>query len=200
VTRLSPSRTLLLGVALGLCVLAAIVTVVLHRARSAPDDYAGTPVVPAKTAADFVLTGGQGPAHVLDASRALEFLFFGYTHCPDECPLAMASLGRAYRSLTPEVRARVRVVFVTVDPERDTPAVVRRYATGFDPHFVGLTGTRARLADVWRAYGVQVDAKTKEIGHGDAIYAIDARNRVVLIYPPDTVAAGLAGDATKLAR
>ncbi len=184
-----------LGIAIALVLVAGIVAVGLRRDRPAAGAYAGTPVDPPKAASDFVLTDGEGrPAHVLDAGKSIEFLFFGYTHCPDECPLAMASLGRAYRSLTAAQRARVRVVFVTVDPERDRAPVVKRYVKSFDADFIGLTGTHEKLAAVWNAYGVTVDPATKEIGHGDAIYAI-SNGKVVLVYTPETRAADLARDA-----
>jgi protein SCO1/2 len=189
-----------LAIALALCVAAALVAVGERRnTHFAAVPFSGTPLDPPKAASDFVLTDGAGrSAHLLDANKPLEFLFFGYTHCPDECPLALASLARAYRSLTAEQRARVRVVFVTVDPERDTAPVIERYVVGFDPQFIGLTGTRAQLQAVWNAYGVAIDAKTKDIGHGDAIYAIDGNGRVVLIYTPDARADGIAKDARRL--
>ena len=76
---------------------------------------------------------------------------------------------------------------------------MKRYIASFDPHFIALTGSRATLAPVWEAYGVAVNPGTHDIDHGDAIYAIDARNRVILVYPPDAPAADLAGDAAKLA-
>jgi protein SCO1/2 len=202
VNRISPAGALALGAALALCLLAAFVAVAVHQQNAATTHpaaqiYAGTPVDPPKPAADFTLIGNDGrPARLLASKTPLEFLFFGYTHCPDECPLAMASLGRAYRKLSAENRARTRVVFVTVDPERDTPAVVNAYVHGFDSHFIGLTGSLAQLAPVWNAYGVTVDAKTKEIGHGDAIYAIDGKHETILVYPPDVKANDLAGDAT----
>jgi protein SCO1/2 len=89
-------------------------------------------------------------------------------------------------------------VFVTVDPKRDTPAVLKRYVTGFDPSFVGLTGSAKQLQRVWKSYGVQIDEATREIGHGDAIYAIDANHRAILLYTPDIPASDLASDAAKL--
>jgi protein SCO1/2 len=206
VTRFVASRTATAGVTVALCIVALILAVIaIAGRRGAPSNayagFAGTRLDPPKAATDFTLPGGDGkPAHVLAPGGALEFLFFGYTHCPDECPLAMGALGRAYRELTPAERARTRVVFVTVDPERDTPAVVDRYVKHFDAAFVGLTGSAAQLAPVWKAYGVTVDAKTKEIGHGDAIYAIDASGNVVLIYTPDVPARDLASDAAKMTR
>jgi len=162
--------------------------------------YFGTPLEPAKTATDAVLTGTNGqPAHLLDSAYPATFLFFGYTHCPDECPLALASLAKAYRGLSHAAQARTRIVFVSVDPARDTPAVMARYVKHFGAPISGLTGLEAQLEPVWRQYGVEVDSKTREIGHGDAIYAIDSTQRVVLIYTPDTPPSELLADAKQLA-
>lgn len=186
--------------AAALCVVIALALVLFARRDAAqPVTYAGTPLVPPKAASDAVLIDGAGrPAHVLDPNVPVTFLFFGYTHCPDECPLALATLAKAYRELSPAQAARMRVVFVTVDPLRDTPAVVGRYVAKFDAHFIGLSGSPAALATVWNAYGVSVDLDTRDISHGDAIYAIDATKHVVLIYPPEFPASGLASDAAKL--
>jgi protein SCO1/2 len=192
-------RIVLFSVA-GLCVLLAAFLFFMQRPIVAPPvGYAGTPIVPPKAAGDALLTDQDDrPAHVIASGYPLTLLFFGYTHCPDECPLAMASLAKAYRKLPSADRARTRVVFVTVDPARDAPAVMRKYVRAFDPHFVGLTGSLATLAPVWKSYGVEIDRKTRELSHGDAIYAIDGTSHVVLIYPPDATAASIAADAAKL--
>jgi protein SCO1/2 len=172
----------------------------LGHGRQRTAAFFGTPIDPPKTATDAVLTDTNGrPAHVLDGTQPATFLFFGYTHCPDECPLALASLAKAYRGLPPAARARTRIVFVSVDPARDTVPVMKRYVERFGAPIVGLTGTEAQLAPVWKTYGVDVDSKSREIGHGDAIYAIDATQRVVLIYTPDTPPSELRADATQLA-
>jgi len=163
--------------------------------------YAGTSLDPPKLASDAILIDQAGhPQHLIEPGYAATFVFFGYTHCPDECPLALATLGRAYRALAPAIRQRVRVVFVTVDPAQDTPAVLGRYVANFDPHLIALTDSRAALAKVWQAYGVEIQPQAKElIGHGDAIYAIDASGHIVLIYTPDVKASDLEHDATALA-
>ncbi len=200
--KLTPVRALGAG-AIGAVLLIALLVVVFARRDFAHDPhYAGTPLDPPKLATDAILTDTSGfPRHILEPGYAATFVFFGYTHCPDECPLALATLARAYRSLDFAVRSRTRVVFVTVDPAQDTPAVLGRYIAHFDPHFVALTEARPRLATVWQAYGVEVQPQAKElIGHGDAIYAIDASGHIVLIYPPDAKANDLAHDANELAR
>jgi len=131
-------------VALGACALLVIGALVLtrtnaHRGPQAPD---------------FTLTDQNGQAFTLSAQRGHPIaLFFGYTHCPDVCPTTLAALARARRDLGAQGRP-LDVVFVTVDPHRDTPAVLKRYMRLFDPSFTGLTGTDAQLAPVLSAYHI----------------------------------------------
>jgi protein SCO1/2 len=159
----------------------------------------GTPLDPPKTVIDALLVDGRDrPTHVIDGVTPTTMIIFGYTHCPDTCPLALASLGRAYRMLSHRARERTRIVFITVDPARDTPAVVERYTRAFDPHIVGLTGDAATLARVRDAFGVRVDARTHEISHGTTVFAVDETQRVNLVYPPDTTAKDFAHDLALL--
>jgi protein SCO1/2 len=128
----------------------------------------------------FTLVDGNRRPFSLTAQRTHPVvLFFGYTHCPDECPTALAALARARtigRSL-----GDVRVVFITVDPHRDTAGVMKRYVRRFDPAFVGLTGTHAQLDAVKKEYKVfsveiPLDHGPNDpyaIAHGTNIYFID---------------------------
>ena len=159
----------------------------------------GTPVDPPKSVMDAMLRDGRNRrAHVIDGTTPTTMVFFGYTHCPDMCPLALASLGRAYRMLAPHARERTRIVFVTVDPARDTPSVIARYTRAFDSHIVGLTGDAATLARLRDAFGVRVDARTHEISHGTTVFEVDADATVRLVYPPDTTAKDFAHDLALL--
>jgi len=187
-------------IAAALAVVAAIVIALVSTRHTSPGAFIGTPIEPPKAAADALLRDGAGhPTHVLDRAAAT-MIFFGYTHCPDTCPLALASLGRAYRSLAPADRARTRIVFVTVDPGRDTAPVVARYVRNFDAHIVGLTGDARTLASLREAYGVHVDARPREIVHSDTVFAVDASARMRFIYPADTQAKDFAHDLALLAR
>ncbi len=194
-------RALFVSLATALILTAIAIAIFAPRRAPHADVTFGTPVLPSKRAPDFVLIDGAGrPAHVVDSNYPVTMLFFGYAHCPDACPLALAALGRAYRSLDTARRTHVRIVFVTVDPVRDRPAALRAYVRNFDPHIVALTGSTNELAHVWDAYGVRIDARTREIGHGDTIYAIVGNARVAYIYPPDTPAQNLAADLSALTR
>jgi len=104
-------------------------------------------------------------------------LFFGYTHCPDECPTTLARLAKAVRASG--VPSDVRVAFITVDPERDSPATLKRYVRLFDPGFIGLTGSLRTLSPVYAAYHTareidQVDHERHDysITHGTTIYYV----------------------------
>ncbi len=199
--KITPLRAFAAGAIGAVLLVALLVAVFLRRDYPRNPHYAGTPLDPPKLATDAILVDQHGhPQHVIDPGYAATFVFFGYTHCPDECPLALATLGRAYRALFPAVRERIRIVFITVDPAQDSPAVLGRYVANFDPHIVALTDSRPILANVWRAYGVEIQPQAKElIGHGDAIYAIDATGHIVLIYTPDVKASDLEHDANALA-
>jgi protein SCO1/2 len=132
----------------------------------------------AHRAPDFTLTDQSGAPFKLSAQigRPVAILF-GYTHCPDECPLALAHLAQALRA--PGAPGDAEVVFITADPARDSPAVLRRYVRGFDPRFIGLTGSAAALAPVFSAYHISAQRLPPERGqtgyavaHGTTIFYI----------------------------
>jgi protein SCO1/2 len=105
-------------------------------------------------------------------------LFFGYTSCPDVCPTTLAELNQALGRLNDEDVNRVRVIFVTVDPERDTPERTQTYVDHFNTSFIGLSGTETELSKVWEDYGVY-----REIvdGSSAAGYIVNHTARVTLI-------------------
>lgn len=192
------------GIAGALFCIALAIVLAISMSKKSPGtsvaDLIGTPLDPPKAAADALLRDGRDrPTHVIDGIATTTMIFFGYTHCPDVCPLALAALGHAYRMLGPDARARTRIVFVTVDPARDTPAIAGRYAHQFDPHIVGLSGDPQTLAHLRDAYGVTIDARTHEIGHGATVFAVDRDARVLAVYPPDTSAKDYAHDLALLA-
>lgn len=96
---------------------------------------------------DLVLADTEGRSFDLrkQTEGYVTLLFFGYTHCPDVCPVQMATLGAAFEDLSPEVRSRIKVLFVSTDPERDTPERLRGWLDGFDKGFVGLSGPIERI-------------------------------------------------------
>lgn len=134
---------------------------------------------PYPPAPDFELTRSGGESFRLSEARGdIVMLFFGYTSCPDICPTTMAELKTALDRLGEEKAENVKVVFVTVDPERDTPERVQEYVDHFDQEFVGLSGSEQELAQVWNGYGV---FRQKVEGTSAAGYLVDHTARVTVI-------------------
>jgi protein SCO1/2 len=154
---------------------------------------------------DFVLTATDETP--FDFRRETEgtvtLLFFGFTNCPDVCPVHMANLGAVLRKSLPEVARRVRVVFVTTDPEHDTPARLRAWLDRFSPGFVGLTGPidsvnaiQARL-NLPRAVQVPT-ADGYTIGHAAHVIAFTADDSAHVVYPFGTRQEDWAHDLPQL--
>ena len=172
---------------------------------SHPIDYAGTPLND-QPAPDFRLTDQSGkPFRLHDQTGNEVVLFFGYTHCPDVCPTTLATIAQAYRHLSTSDRARVRVVFVTVDPTRDTPSILKRYVHLFDPSFVGLTGTKSALETVERAYHVWAQQLPNTgssagylVAHSSNVYLIDAQGRERVLHDWNDSRSAIASDMRKV--
>lgn len=134
----------------------------------------------------------------------LTLVFFGYTHCPDECPTTMATLASAMLQLDAADRADVQVVFVTTDPARDTGPVIRHWLDRFDPSFVGLTGPLARVVHVAETMGVSVEKGRRlpsggyDVTHGTQVLALDGHNTVPVVWTLGATAPELAHDIHQL--
>jgi protein SCO1/2 len=128
------------------------------------------PLKGASVGGPFTLTDQNGrPATDRDFAGRYRIMYFGFTHCPDICPTDLAVLGQALRRFEksdPARAARVVPIFVSVDPERDTPAVLKEYVQAFHPRLVGLTGTKAQLADMVRRYGAYSEKGEARAGGG----------------------------------
>lgn len=175
-----------------------------RRAHAAPATPAvelrGTPVLPRRNAPNITLVDDRGRAvPFIDRASPATLVFFGYTQCRDACPIGVATIAHALARLASD-SLRVRAVFVTIDPQQDTPAVLARYVARFDSRIVGLTGSHGMLAEATRAFGVSVQSTSKEIAHGDAVYLVDANRHIVAQYPPSGPPADIAHDVHALAR
>ena len=138
---------------------------------------------PLPTKPRFTLTDTSGHPYDLAARTRgkLIYLYFGYTHCPDVCPLTMGDLSAALRLQPAAVRRGVAVVFVTVDPHRDTTRVLRRWLARYGPEFVGLTGTMRQILAAAHAAGIPLVPPTVA---PDKNYAVD-HSSLLLAYSPD---------------
>ncbi|MEP0804998.1 MAG: SCO family protein [Chloroflexota bacterium] len=145
----------------------------------APARFRGTTYAePYPKAPDFLLLRHDGSAFRLSGMQGKTvLLFFGYTSCPDVCPTTLAELNQAMKQLGDDAN-RVQVVFVSVDPQRDTPERVQEYVNHFNPNFIGLSGTETALTKIWKDYGVfrEIVEGTSALG-----YIVNHTARVTLI-------------------
>lgn len=184
--------------------------------------------VPARPS--FVLRDTEGERFDFRAETAGQptLLYFGYTNCPDECPTAMADIAGALRTTSSVLRGQTRVVFVTTDPSRDAPQVLRRWLDGFSAETVGLTGTQAEIDAAQKALGLAPAGKDGPVptlpgqpdqhahaegtaphthagplgygvGHTDVIFAFDTDDRLPVVYQGGVRPSDLAADLPLLA-
>jgi len=147
---------------------------------------------------DFRMTAAGKPVTAQDYRGKVVALYFGYTHCPDVCPATMANLTDILAKVgSPDVR----ILFVTVDPERDTDAVMSDYAKAFTPQAVGLRGTPNALANQARTHRVAHEVKKGppyEVIHSNAVFFFDRDGRARLVTTDTSNAAAMAEDVKRL--
>ena len=174
----SSLRKLALGTLLSACVGFA--------AAAAPALKAGV-FDPPRQAPDFSLQGTNGQALKLSQYRGkVVLLAFGYSHCLSVCPVTLHTFAQTLRQMG-AAAAAVQIVYVTVDPQRDTPANLKAFVGGFDPRIIGGTGTEQQLAQVRKDYGVSAtripDGNSYMYDHSSSIYLIDRAGRIRALMP-----------------
>jgi protein SCO1/2 len=170
-------KTLLVGIgSFSLILLVGVVVMLFTKPAVLRGTTFGEPY---PVAPEIELTRSDGSSFRLSEMRgSVVLLFFGYTTCPDVCPTTMAELKQVLSELGETDAARVRVLFVTVDPERDTPERVQEYVNHFNPAFIGLGGSQVELEKIWQAYGVYREIVQSASAAG---YTVDHTARVTLI-------------------
>ena len=165
----------------------------------------GSPITSPQAAPDITLTDHNGQPFSLTAQQGrVVLIYFGYTSCPDACPTTLGRLAQVRRDLGADA-ARVQVVMISVDPERDTAQVLKNYVTAFDTTFLGLTGTPEELAPVMKAYGVTAikrllpdSALSYSVDHSVYTYVIDPAGRLRETFGIDARAADVTSDVRYL--
>jgi protein SCO1/2 len=142
---------------------------------------------PARAAPDFSVRGSDGTALTLSRYRGkVVVLGFGYTSCPNVCPATLAVLAQAHRKLG-TLGSQVQIIYLTVDPERDTAERLKQYLAAFDPTFVGGTGTAAEMAAVRSNYGVTAEkhgtGSDYAVAHSSFIYLITRDGKLRALMP-----------------
>ena len=178
-------KTLWVGILSLLAVGAAALTLFFVK----PASFRGTSYgEPYPQAAEIELTKSNGEKFRLsDQKGKIVLLFFGYTSCPDVCPTTLAELNQVMGELGDKTE-QVQVVFVSVDPERDTPEKIQEYVEHFNPNFIGLSGNPDELQVIWDDYGVFRERVESEsafgyiINHTARTYLIDQNSNLHLSY------------------
>jgi protein SCO1/2 len=164
------SQRILLTIATGLALLALALGFFWHPGEASSVEPGG----------DFTLQSADGPVSLKDYRGKVVLVYFGYTFCPDICPTELTNTAAALKLLKPAEAGRVAVLFVSVDPERDTPAHLKEYTAFFHPAMVGVTGTPAEVAAVAKQYGVYYARQKTESAGG---YVVDHSSEVYLVGP-----------------
>jgi protein SCO1 len=157
-----------------------------------PEGLAGPKVSPPIPKPAFTLTDTEGKSFDFrrDTEGYVALLFVGYTNCPDVCPVHMANIAASMHKLAPEVTRRIKVVFVTADPERDTPPVIRKWLDQFDPSFIGLRGDSTAVQQILASLHLGTPVRepgttpgTYTLGHSSLVIAFTTDNMAHVIYP-----------------
>ncbi len=156
---------------------------------------AGRPLTPAVVAPTTHLIDTNGSPFDVRSETAgrLTFVFFGYTHCPDVCPTTVADIAAALNQQTPAVRARTTLVFVTTDPDRDSPQIIRQWLNQFDASFIGLTGNWTDIAGYATALGLPTIRPEQA---PDGSWTVEHVSQVTAFSPDGTARVGYLANAT----
>ena len=163
--------------------------------------FKNTDITGADYAKGFALTDHTGKARTLaDFNGKVVSIFFGFTHCPDVCPTTLAEMKGVLDKLGPDDAKRVQVLFVTIDPERDTPALLANYVPAFHPSFIGLAGSpeaTAKMAKDFKVFYQKVPGKTPgsySMDHSAGSYVYDPQGRLRLFVRHGMPLEGLVAD------
>lgn len=171
---MKPLATLRILLILTALLLAALIAVFTLRPQQGTNAF-GT------LGGDFTLQSAQGPVALEDFRGKVVAMYIGYASCPDVCPTALAVMTQAFRNLPANQLDNVAGLFVSVDPERDTPEKLAAYAKFFHPNITGVTGNKSEIDQVTRQYGAfyrKVEMADSALG-----YAVDHSSRIYLIDP-----------------
>lgn len=176
----------------------------LLLAACAPSADETPPLAGAAIGGPFTLTDQNGrQVSDRDFDGKYRLVYFGFTYCPDVCPVDLQLIGQALRKIEkedPALAAKVQPIFISVDPERDTPPVLKQFVSAFHPRLIGLTGTPAQIADVAKRYGVYYSkqgaegAKDYLVDHSRVALLFGSKGEPIAIVPHDKGVDGVVGE------
>lgn len=183
----------------------ALLVIVLSNGAAGGEELKSGVFKPTRAAPDFSLEGSNGADVTLSRFRGkVVALGFGYTSCPDVCPTTLAYLAEARKALG-KAGKEFQVIYVTVDPERDSAQRLRKYMDAFDPSFIGATGSSTELANVRKAYGITMTKNVSpdnpsaySIHHSSFVYLIDRAGNLRAMVPFGASVDDIASDVRTL--
>ena len=193
-------RRSLLGV-----ITAFIFGAVLTGCSDTATPFKGSDITGSHLGQKWTLTGMDGKTYTpADFHGKVTLVFFGFTQCPDVCPTSLAEISQVMKLLG-DLASRVQVLLISVDPERDTPAVLRAYVSGFDPRFMGLTGTPEQVkiaAGAFKAYYARAAAANGNynMDHSANFYLLDTKGESRVLIANNAGAENIAHDIRALLR
>lgn len=169
-----------------------------------PYSFHGTVIDPPLPVTDFSLqTANEEVFRLSEQKGKVVLLFFGYTSCPDVCPVTLATFKQVNDNLGEDAQ-KVRFVMITADPDRDTPDKVAEYAARFNPEFIGLSGDMTALASIWKELGVFVEKQESDsaagylVSHTASVYVLNQSGSLFMTFPYGTTATEIADDIRQI--
>lgn len=169
-----------------------------------PYSFHGTVIDPPLPVTDFSLqTANEEVFRLSEQKGKIVLLFFGYTSCPDVCPVTLATFKQVNDNLGEDAQ-KVRFVMITADPDRDTPDKVAEYAARFNPEFIGLSGDMTALASIWKELGVFVEKQESDsaagylVSHTASVYVLNQSGSLFMTFPYGTTATEIADDIRQI--
>lgn len=188
-----------------LCSVLLGLTLILSGCNKSEAPWHGENITGVMPKLEFQLTDENGqPVTAQNFLGKVTLLYFGYTHCPDICPTTLSTLAHALKAMDPKKADDVRVLFVSVDPKRDTPELLKSYTNAFAPQMVGLTGDPKQLAALSKRYRVSYgygkpdQNGNYEVYHSSAIFVFDGTGKIRLLSKDSNGSANIAEDLTRL--
>ena len=185
----------------GALVLAFVIGWVISRR---PYEFHGTVITPPLPVTDFSLQTANEEAFRLSEQKGkIVLLFFGYTSCPDVCPITLATFKQVHERLGNDAQD-VKFVMITADPDRDTPEKVAAYAARFNPKFIGLSGSLTDLEPIWQELGVFVEKQDSDsaagylVSHTASVFVLDQSGSLSMTFPYGTTAIEMTEDIVQI--
>ncbi|HEV7705346.1 MAG TPA: SCO family protein [Gemmatimonadaceae bacterium] len=206
---LLPRRPRVATFALGAALAVLLLTACGTSAESSERAYRGTALAHAVPRPSFTLTDTHGQPFDFRAKTddTVTLLFFGYLNCPDVCPVHMTNIAAVMRNLPYDVTGKMRVVFITTDPARDTPEKLGTWLANFDPSFIGLRGTPEQVKAIQKsvdvpaaALGAPDSSGAYDVGHAAQVLAFTRDDSAHVVYPFGTRQMDWAHDLPLLVR